>query len=448
MADLCSSYGLVLDDWQEGVLEGSLGERSDGRWAATQVGVAVPRQNGKGALIEARELAGLLLFGEELIIHSAHQVQTALDGFRRIRSYFDNYDDLRKRVRRVRESHTEQGIEFTSGQRLRFMARSKSSGRGFSADCLILDEAQELSDDTWAAMLPTISARANPQIWLLGTPPAPGMSGEVFTRVRLAGHEAKERHLAWFEWSCPGDADLDDRDSWAQANPALGNRIDPERIVAERASMDDATFGRERLGMWDEASSNRVIDVGSWAACADVMSRPAEQFALAVDVNPDRSVASVGFAGLRADGGWHVELDEQRNGVGWLAGWIVDRCARNDIRAVVIDAASPASSIIDELRARKVKVTTTDSRDMARACGMFFDGVMDGWLKHTDQPQVNTALGAARKRPLGDAWAWNRKNSASDITALVACTLALWGAQSSTVKRPVRSGKRTRVVML
>jgi hypothetical protein len=30
----------------------------------------------------------------------------------------------------------------------------------------------------------------------------------------------------------------------------------------------------------------------------------------------------------------------------------------------------------------------------------------------------------AKKRPLGDAWAWSRKSSAVDISPLVACTLA------------------------
>jgi hypothetical protein len=142
------------------------------------------------------------------------------------------------------------------------------------------------------------------------------------------------------------------------------------------------------------------------------------------------------MAGQREDGGWHVELDEQRNGVGWLPSYLEVRCQRNEIRAVVIDGASPAASIIDELKQRGIKVTTTGARDMATACGTFYDGAMDGWLHHIDQPQLNVALSVARRRSLGDAWAWNRKNAASDITPLVACTLALWGAQSSTVKTP------------
>jgi hypothetical protein len=204
--------------------------------------------------------------------------------------------------------------------------------------------------------------------------------------------------------------------------------------------------------MWDEAGTERVISAETWAARADELSYAVDRFSLAIDVSPDRSTSSVGFAGQRADGGWHVELDEQRHGVGWIVEYVVRRCERNPIRAVVIDAASPAASLIDELAKRGIKVTTTGPRDMAQACGLFYDGAIESSLSHIDQPQLNAALGAARKRPLGDAWAWSRKNSALDITALVTCTLALWGAQASSVKRPGRgrgreSGTRRAVVL-
>src|SRR5690349_2690256 len=115
VADLAKAYGLVLDEWQENVLEAAMGVRSDGQWATPTVGVSVPRQNGKGALIEARELAGLLLFGEKTIIHSAHEQKTARVGFERILSYFENYDDLRKKVRSTMSALGREHIKLKSG---------------------------------------------------------------------------------------------------------------------------------------------------------------------------------------------------------------------------------------------------------------------------------------------------------------------------------------------
>src|SRR3712207_4972699 len=84
--ELAALAGLGLDPWQQLVLEGSLGERADGRWAAFEVGVEVPRQNGKGGILEARELAGLFLLGERLIIHSAHEFATASEALERMES--------------------------------------------------------------------------------------------------------------------------------------------------------------------------------------------------------------------------------------------------------------------------------------------------------------------------------------------------------------------------
>ncbi|HEX5879777.1 MAG TPA: terminase, partial [Actinomycetota bacterium] len=53
--DLAASGGLILEPHQQLVLHGGLGERRDGRWAAAQVVVVEPRQNGKDGIAEARE---------------------------------------------------------------------------------------------------------------------------------------------------------------------------------------------------------------------------------------------------------------------------------------------------------------------------------------------------------------------------------------------------------
>jgi hypothetical protein len=46
------------DDWQQRALE--LGLRTHrGKWASFEVGIDVARQNGKGGIIEARDLVGL-----------------------------------------------------------------------------------------------------------------------------------------------------------------------------------------------------------------------------------------------------------------------------------------------------------------------------------------------------------------------------------------------------
>ena len=422
-----------------------MGERSDGRWASRLVGVSTPRQNGKSQLIVARALAGVLLFGEKTIICSAHQTDTAREVFQRLLDVIDDNPSVSKRVESVMKALNREYIRFKGGQTIRIKARSVSGSRGFSADCLLLDEAQILGRPAWSSILPTMSARENPQAWLLGTPPTPQDDGEVFGQLRDQALDKTGRRLAYLEWSAAVDADLDDEGSWRAANPAYGTRIQREAIEAERSSMSDEQFAMERLGMWSADSVAVVIDKDSWGRAADPSSMPVERLTLAIDVAPDRRVASVSLAGRRADGLWHVELDETKKTVDWVAAWVKARAERNRLHAVVVDEMT---GLVEERNGRKylagtdvqVTLAAADGRDMAIASAQFYDAVMEPAprLRHTDQPPLNMALSVARRRPLAGAWAWNRKDADSDITPVVSATLALWGAQRDDVIRPTR----------
>lgn len=166
---LALSAGLLLDDWQEELLRRSL-ESNGEQWTHFEVGCIAPRQNGKNVVIEARELAGLFLDDEcELIIHSAHEFATSLEASRRLLYLIESTPELDRQVARVSRSHGDEGIELDDGSRIRFRTRTKGGGRGFSSDLLVLDEAMELPESAYGALLPTLSARPNPQIWYTGS---------------------------------------------------------------------------------------------------------------------------------------------------------------------------------------------------------------------------------------------------------------------------------------
>ena len=451
--DLSGDYALPPDDWQQVILDDWLAEIG-GRWASLRCGLSVPRQNGKNGVIEMRELFGMVGRGEK-ILHTAHQVKTAQKHFRRLKHFFGKsandpsaaYPELNALVSEVRNVNGQEAIHLTNGGSVEIVARSAgASGRGFTVDVIVCDEAQDMSDDDQEALFSTSSAAplGNPQWILTGTPPGPRANGEAFTRMRDDALGGTSAALCWHEWSCETGVDLDSHEQWQRANPALGHRLLLDVVQGERASFSDDGFARERLGMWAGNASTAVIDAESWNLAGDEASVAVDRFALAVDVAPDRESAAVALAGQRADGLWHIELEEHRHGVGWLVPYLVRLVGANpQIRAVVIDGASPAASITDELKLSKVKVTTTSVRDMANACGQLYDGVMEQWLRHTAQPQLTYALSMGRKRALGDAWAWSRKSAASDITPIVAATLALWGAQASDVKRPARRSRNS-----
>jgi phage terminase large subunit-like protein len=268
--ELAAGAGIVLDDWQAYVLDQSLGERAGNKWAAFEVGLIVSRQNGKGTCLEARELAGLFLFGEELILHSAHEFKTAADAFRRIAALIQDNRQFSRHVKRIRTANGSEMIELKSGQRLRFVARSAGSGRGFSADAVILDEAYELGDKEMEALLPTLSARPNPQVWYASTAGNP--DSVQLGRIRDRGLKGGDPSLAFFEWSAEETDDPADPVTWAKANPGLGIRISGEYVRREQASLSPDGFARERLSIGDypvEGADNwSTIGRDAWEACA------------------------------------------------------------------------------------------------------------------------------------------------------------------------------------
>ncbi|MFD7709481.1 terminase [Streptomyces sp. NPDC059786] len=461
--DLAAKAGLHLDPWQQHVLRVGMGERPDGSWAAFEVGVNVPRQNGKGGIIEARELWGLFIGGEELILHSAHEFKTAKNAFRRIERLIRACPDLHKRVKRYWQTTGEESIELHSGQMLRFIARSKGSGRGFSGHCNIMDEDMILGDNEMDALLPTMAAIEDPQIWYLGSAGigAPSVQLGRLRRRALAAIEAgaPDPSLAYFEWSadlhvkeCPQGCDKhDDRasdEAVLKANPAVGYRLTLAKVANERATLSADGYARERLGVGeypsDEEDAWQVIGREVWEALADDESAADDPVALAVDVTPERSHASICVAGHCGDG-VHVEVIDNRPGTGWVAPRLRELAERHGPRCVVIDPGSPAGSLItDVTEALKVDpdeeveegkeprllapLVQTRVRDVVQATGQFYDAVAAGRISHlVDNAPLATALAGARKRELGEAWAWARRGVGVDISPLVGVTLARWG---------------------
>lgn len=422
--DLAAAAGLVLDPWQQHVLDVALAHDPAGRHVSFEVGLIVSRQNGKGSILEARELWGLFLGAERLILHSAHEYKTAQEAFLRIKSLVDNTDALRKRVRAIRTANGEQGIELTNGNRLRFVARSKGSGRGFSGDCVILDEAYELNAEQMAALLPTLSSRPNPQLWY--TSSAGMVSSVQLNAVRERGLTGADPALAYLEWSAPRDADLDSREAWAQANPALGYRISETFIERERRAMPDEEFARERLSVWSDARVESIIPADLWDALGDPDSQLAGRVVFAVDVTPDRGSAAIGAAGTRSDALQHLELVDHRAGTRWVATRLLELQQRWQPAAIVLDPGGPAGSLIPSLENAGVPLTLVTARQLGQACGAFYDDVTDKRIRHLKQAPLDAALLGAKQRALGDAWAFARKDG-TDISPLYAVTLAKYG---------------------
>ncbi|MBF6557027.1 MAG: terminase [Acidimicrobiales bacterium] len=438
--ELAASAGLHLDEWQRFVLTHLCAEGADGKWAAFEAAQVVGRQNGKGAILLARELAGLFLFDERFIVHSAHDFSTSLEHFSRLDAIIDGTPEFKRRVKRVSRSHGDEGIELKSGQRIRFRTRTKGGGRGFSADLVVFDEAMFLQEAALGALLPTLSARPNPQVIYAGSAVDQMVhaDGVVLARLRERGIAGDDPSLAYFEWSIPGDLDkitdavASDPQSWAMANPALGIRISEDHIEDERRSVHPRTFAVERLGAGDwpstATSTPSVIDMDRWESCRDTESTIDGRKIFAFDIPLSRDTACIAVAGVRSDDLPHVEVVQWDQGTGWVVDRLVELVEEYG-GAVYVDDHGPAASLIPELERREIPLTTLDTSAIAAAAGSFYDAVMEEGLRHKGEAVLTAAVAGAVKRPLGDRWTWGRRKA--DVSALVACTIALYGAMNA-----------------
>lgn len=455
----CAEMGVSFDPWQHGVGSIALGKRKTGKYAATVGGVvmSIPRQVGKTFLVGMIMIALCVIFPGFTALWTAHRTRTASMTFASMQAMVRK-KKIWPHIGAIRTSNGEQEIRFKNGSIIMFGAREQGFGRGFDkVDAEIFDEAQILSEKALEDMVPAANQstqEAGALLFFMGTPPRPTDPGEEFSNRRSKALSGKAKNIFYVEFGADPQADPDDRKQWAVANPSHPHRTPVESMERMRENLtDDDSFKREALGIWDAEDSARVIDEDSWNRAADPASMAIDRLVLAIDVPPIRSVASVALAGQRADGYWHVELDDSRKGVDWVIPWVVSRASKNRLHAVVVDEMS---GLTERRRDRNyligtdivVTLAAAEGRDMAIACAKYYDGIIDRSVFHTDQPQVNVALSLARKRPLAGGWAWNRKDAASDITPVVAETLALWGAQNDNVQRPMRrTGSRTAVVL-
>jgi phage terminase large subunit-like protein len=489
--DLAASCGLMLDPWQAALIDEACTyrrqaffnpytEQTEYKWAATEVGLMISRQNGKGSILEARELAGLFLFGERMIIHSAHQFDTSKEAFERILSLIEANPELEALIANVTRSHGEEGIKLKPvirgqrGQQLRFRTRTKSGGRGFTGDCLILDEAMILESAMVKALMPTLVARPNAQIWYTGS--AGDEDSEQFGRVRQRGIDGTDARLLYAEWSidphtmyCDPDT-CDEHDdpaspySWAKANAAMNiaddHGVQQDGLETDFNAMSPEDFAAEHLGVgtWPIVGAGwRVISKAAYdRAGLDGMSSLVDKtksISLGIDVSPDSLRSSIfvaGYSTQKTPTGadcYHVELAQDGESFDWRPGtqWVVDRavqiCKRNRVASIIIDPSTPAGNFVEPLTKRlkleglATVVVTVNSREYAQGCVDFKTGMDpkkgdEPNIVHVSQKPMTKAVSVANIRKLSDLWALSKDKSSDDISPFVAAVLALIGLKN------------------
>jgi hypothetical protein len=444
VVDLAAAFHLYLDQWQQDILTAAMGERANATWSAQRVGISCSRQNGKSQLLVARALAGALLFGEKKIVVSAHQQDTAREAFAKLMELIEDERNvaLRNRLDRrfgrdgVMNALNREAVRFTTGATIQFKARSGAGGKGFSSDCLLLDEAQILGSRAWTSINSTMSAMPNPQVWLLGTAPQDEDDSFAFDAVRKSALAGSSSNVAWCEWGATVDSeeyraaqvDLAAK-RWSpaveylcwSANPAWLTRMNHEVVRGELETYDPEKFAQDRLGVWRDDAAHQLI-LPRWPELVAERPKGVPPVALGVAGDVDHAWLSLGavLGGKKPHLG-SVLREPTRRRSAFVAE--VARIQAEHGVPVVVDGGGPAATVIPYLEAAGVIVTRLDLPGYVQACNDLAQAVDEGTVEHGGYDELDAAVGAATWRQIGDRRAFGRKSG--DISSLEAVACAL-----------------------
>lgn len=434
VAQVARSLGWELMPHQQLVLDVGLEIDPDtGIFAYRDITVTEPRQGGKSS----RLLSLAIWRATEYALDRRLQrvAYSAQSGFDARRKMLDDWlpvleqSEVFDLLSNVRRASGHEAFQFYGGSMIEPIANTVGSGHGKVLDLALIDEAFDDSDDRREqAMVPAMATRADAQLWVTstaGTEDAYYLRRKVETGRSLA-EAGVTKGSAYFEWSAADDADLDDEETWPTFMPALGLTIPIEAVRHAHTTMTEPEFSRAFGNRWTTTKA-AVIPLSYWLACRDRSIAPSGALTLAVDTTPDRSSSVIVCASN--DGGPVIELIERRAGLAWVIDRLRELREKHDVRAIVVHAGGPAGTLAMELeRNFGAEAVFASDSDMVVAAGMFYDNVMDGRLKVLPNEALDDAVAGARQRKRGDAFTWSRRSPATDLSPLVASSLALWRA--------------------
>lgn len=453
--NLVGAYGLDPMPWQQAILDSWLGRDDNDSFVCSTCGITMPRQNGKNAVIEMRELYGLTCIGEQ-ILHTAHEVKTARKAFNRLAGFFENdrdYPELAAMVVSIRKTNGQEGIYLNNGASIEFSARTRGASRGFTVDLVVFDEAQELTDEQLEAIMSTMAAAplGNRQLIYTGTPPTPNSPGEVFYRVRKQAINDEDPRLAWDEWSVEDIGDVSDRSRWYETNPSMGYLLDEEFTETEYRQLSEEGFARERLGWWsDTATANAVFSEEQWMECwtnEPPSPSDSEKLCIGIKFTPDGAKYALSAAVKTPDDDPYVEglYYWPVDGVSFIADWLNER--KNKIAEVAIDGRSHADSLYEKLieaKFPKKAIRLVSTRDVVAASTMLYNAVKEKGVRHSGQPLMVASATKSRKRTIGqkDAGGWGFGDGLADSAPIESVALAHMSVM--TCKR--KPGRKARIL--
>ncbi len=436
MIDFATELGINLMEWQKFVCIHGHKVRADGRWAHSELGLIMARQQGKSTLMMLRILTGMFVWGEGLQLASAHRLTTSLETFRQIVGLIETNPKLEKEVKKIRWQHGAEEIELFGNRRFVVKA-ANNAARGLSKpETIHLDELREYKDeDAWSSMRYSMMAAKNPQVWIYSS--AGDQHSVILNKLReraLASATTNDP-IGWFEWSAPillpsGEMNWS---AFAQANPSLGITIHPDNLKAVINDPPDIVR-TEVLAQWVD-TINSAIDAQKWAMCQiDAIPLDPEQPTwLGLDLSPDRKFGALVAAQRLSGERFYIQLLHT-----WSNDYSLnDLAVANDIAPyvrkyntqTVAYSKRTSQAVASRLSSAGIQVTDMDGAIYAESCDRWLGAINSHRLQHSGQEELTQQTLSAAKLPFGDgSWIIGRRASRVAVCASVASALVTYFA--------------------
>lgn len=441
-------FGDQFDEWQRGTSKLILAKRANGDYAATVGGItlSIPRQVAKTYMISRIVFALCTLFPNLTVLWTAHRTRTATKTFASLRG-FAGRKTVDPYVRTVRAVNGEQEIHFTNGSVIMFGAREGGFGRGFDeVDVEVFDEAQILTEKALEDMVAATNQSRFPAgalLFFMGTPPRPSDPSEAFKLRRREALSGETEDAVYIECSADEDAEPDDREQWAIANPSYPHRTPLRSMLRLRKNLpSDESWKREALGIWDsDQQGSRLITDDEWRATG-VESAPADGIrSFGVAFSFDGSRVSVAGA-AKHDGGVHVELvdaqsGQMASGIASLADWLSERWRKTALIAISGRAGTDAlEKALLERGVYKRAIHVVSTPEYFASSSMFYDAVKDKTITHLateGQAVLDQSVAVSDKKMRGTTgtWGWTVTVPGGDETPVEAVSVAYWAARTT-----------------
>lgn len=438
--ELYEKSGREAYDWQSFLTNAMLAKNDDGLWTHMKFGYSVPRQNGKNEIVAIREFEGISR-GEK-ILHTAHRTTTSAAAFNRLLSIMEE-SGLEEKTHFTKIKATgREYIKLLDGGSVDFRTRTSNGGLGESFDLLVIDEAQEYTDDQESALQYTIAASSNPQTVYCGTPPTPISSGTVFTKLRNATLQGSNEDTGWAEWSVDKKSDIRDKELWYQTNPSLGLKLS-ERNIQSEVGEDEIDFNIQRLGLWLEYNQKSAINENEWRELhAEKLPSLKGKLFAGVKYGHDGTNVALSVAVKTEDDKIFVEsIDCQSIRQG--NAWIIHFLRNADVQEVVIDGASGQNILAESMKQAGLKTPILPTvKEIIVANSMFEQSLFQQTISHKNQPSLALVVTNCEKRNIGSngGFGYRSQIEENDISLMESMILAHWACSEAkpTKKQKVR----------